>query len=90
MAGAPTLTRLAERARASEALLRSVLPALPANLRALVQAGPLEGEEWCLLVNGNAAAAKIRQLVPDLLACAQARDPSVQRIRIRPVASAAR
>ncbi len=37
---------------------------LPEALRPAVQAGPIDGETWCLLVSGNAAAAKIRQLLP--------------------------
>lgn len=83
LAGAATLSRLAERARASQRLLDAVLPALPAALRSTVQAGPLDGAEWCLLVTGSAAAAKIRQLLPDVLARAQTADRSVQHIRLR-------
>lgn len=37
---------------------------IPPELRPAVQAGPVEGGTWCLLVQGSAAAAKLRQLVP--------------------------
>jgi hypothetical protein len=37
-------------------------------MRSAVQAGPVDGNSWCLLVRGSAAAAKLRQLVPALQA----------------------
>ena len=60
----PSLARLSELVRQSSDMLKAVEPLLPEALRPAVQAGPIDGETWCLLVNGNAAAAKIRQLLP--------------------------
>jgi len=57
---------LAELVRESNNRLKAIEPLLPQNLRPAIKAGPIDGENWCLLVNGNAAAAKIRQLVPIL------------------------
>ena len=60
----PSLARLTELVRESSDRLKAIEPLLPEALRPAVQAGPIDGETWCLLVNGNAAAAKIRQLLP--------------------------
>lgn len=45
-------------------MLKAIESLLPETLRSAVKAGPIDGESWCLLVNGNAAAAKTRQLIP--------------------------
>lgn len=37
---------------------------IPEALRPAIQAGPIEDGAWCLLVSSNAAAAKLRQLLP--------------------------
>ncbi len=63
---APTLARLAELARESVERLKAVAPLIPEALRPAVQAGPIEGTDWCLLVSNNAAAAKLRQILPAL------------------------
>ncbi|WP_377415139.1 hypothetical protein [Polaromonas aquatica] len=60
----PTLARLAELVRESSARLEAIESLIPETLRPAVKAGPIDGETWCLLVNGNAAAAKLRQLTP--------------------------
>ena len=64
----PTLARLAELIEHSNARLKAIEPLLPEALRPAVKPGPIEGESWCLLVSSNAAAAKIRQLLPLLQA----------------------
>jgi len=61
---APTLARLAERIRESNDRFKAIESLIPEALRPAVKAGPVDGESWCLLVSGNAAAAKIRQLLP--------------------------
>ena len=61
---APTFARLAQLARESGERLKTILPLIPAALRASVRPGPIEGTSWCLLVESNAAAAKLRQLLP--------------------------
>ena len=60
----PSLARLSELVRESNDRLKAIEPLLPEALRPAVKAGPIEGESWCLLVSSNAAAAKIRQLLP--------------------------
>lgn len=60
----PSLGRLAALTRESNERLAAISPLLPAAMRAGVKAGPIDGETWCLLVNGSATAAKLRQLTP--------------------------
>ena len=60
----PSLARLTQLVRESNQRLIAIEALIPAGLRAAVKAGPIDGENWCLLVSGNAAAAKIRQLIP--------------------------
>jgi len=62
----PTLARLCELARESVARLKAVQPLIPASLRTAVNAGPIDTAQWCLLLDNNAAAAKMRQLLPAL------------------------
>jgi len=79
----PTLARLVERVNASSRRMEVVRPLLPAPLRASVQAGPMEEDQWCLLVSSNAVAAKLRQLLPTLRLQLQARGLAVASIRIK-------
>lgn len=64
----PTLAGLMARARDANARLQAVQDVIPPDLRSAVQAGPVDGDTWCLLVRGSAAAAKLRQLGPVLQA----------------------
>lgn len=79
----PTLAKLAELARESGERLRAVESLIPAPLRPRVKAGPIEGSSWCLLVEGNAAAAKLRQVLPALQAHLCGRGWQVTAIRIK-------
>jgi hypothetical protein len=79
----PTLARLAELVQDSNNRLKAIESLLPGNLRAAVKAGPIDGDSWCLLVNGNAAAAKLRQLVPLLQAALQREGWRVSSIRLK-------
>lgn len=60
----PALGRLTELVKESSERLKAIQSLIPENLRPAVKAGPIDGETWCLLVSGNAAAAKLRQLTP--------------------------
>ena len=79
----PTLARLAELARESAERLRAVESLIPATLRPQVKAGPIDGSAWCLLVDGSAAAAKLRQVLPALQAHLCGRGWQVTAIRIK-------
>ncbi len=60
----PSLARLTELVHESNARLQAIESLIPTTLRSAIQAGPIDGEAWCLLLSSNAAAAKVRQLLP--------------------------
>jgi hypothetical protein len=79
----PTLARLTQLARESGERLKAVESLIPAPLRSSVRAGPIDETGWCLLVDNNAAAAKLRQVVPALLSCLRDRGWEVNSIRLK-------
>ncbi len=79
----PTLASLAARVLDMQQRLDAVQDIIPTELRSAVAAGPVDDESWCLLVQGNAAAAKMRQLAPSLLARLQSRGWATTGIRIK-------
>ena len=79
----PTLARLAQLARESGERLKAIEAFIPATLRASVRPGPIEGDTWCLLVDGSAAAAKLRQVLPALQAQLSRRGWQVTAIRLK-------
>ena len=79
----PTLARLAALTQDSSQRLKTVLPLVPPMLRASLQADPIEGDCWCLLVKNNAAAAKVRQLLPAMAAHLRTKGWDVNNIRLK-------
>lgn len=79
----PSLALLMGRVRESSERLLAIRPLLPAPLRSSIQAGPIEEGCWCLLVNSNAVAAKLRQLLPALQAHLNSKGLGVSSIRIK-------
>lgn len=79
----PSFSLLMGRVRESSDRLQAIRSLLPAPLRAGIQAGPLEEGVWCLLVNSNAVAAKLRQLLPALQAHLHTKGLGVSSIRIK-------
>lgn len=79
----PTLARLAQLARESGEQLQTVQSLIPPALRCAVRPGPIDGSSWCLLVDGNAAAAKLRQVLPALLERLRERGSPVTSIRLK-------
>lgn len=80
---APMLAQLAGLARDSIERLKAVEPLIPPALRPHVQAGPIDGDAWCLLVSSSAAAVKLRQLLPSLEAALRNRGWDIKSIRIK-------
>lgn len=80
---APVLSQLASLARDSSARLRAIEPLIPPSLHAALKAGPIDGDSWCLLVQGTAAAAKMRQLLPALLAHLRSKGWEISAIRLK-------
>jgi len=83
----PTLARLIELSRDSVERLKAIESLIPAPLRPAVKAGPIEGAVWCLILDNNAAAAKIRQLVPALEAQLRVKGWELGSIRLKVQAS---
>jgi len=81
--GSPTFARLTELTRESVARLRAVEFLIPVPLRSSVTAGPIDGATWCLILNNNAAAAKIRQLTPLLQSHLRVKGWDVDNIRLK-------
>ena len=81
----PLLTRLTDLVRESNDRLKAIEALIPELLRSTVKAGPIDGDNWCLLVNGNAAAAKIRQLMPVIQASLLRQGLKVASIRLKVV-----
>ena len=77
------LGRLIERSDASRQCLLWVRPCVPAALHEQLRPGPLDDGNWCLLVPGNAVAAKIRQYLPTLLQQLARQGAPVTSIRIK-------
>jgi hypothetical protein len=82
-ASAPALARLIALAQESSQRLRMVLPLLAPPMRMAVKAGPIDEAGWCLLAANNAVAAKLRQLVPAMLAHLRSHGIAVTAIRIK-------
>ena len=81
--GSSTLAGLLARARDASDRLKAIEELIPAELRRSVRAGPAEGDVWCLLVQGSAAAAKLRQLMPRLVTRLKSRGWDVASIRLK-------
>ena len=81
--GSPPLARLAGLARESAERLKAVQQLIPLPLRSAVKPGPIDGTTWCLLVDSNAAAAKLRQLLPVLQEKLNSRGFEVTAIRLK-------
>lgn len=80
---APGLAELQARIRASQRCLERVRELMPHALRSQVSAGPLQDNEWCLLVRSSAAAAKLRQLLPVMREALHESGAQVSAIRIK-------
>ena len=78
-----SLARLTGLVHESNQRLQAIELLIPAALRSSVKAGPIDGENWCLLVNGNAASAKIRQLIPVIQASLSRQGWAVASIRLK-------
>ena len=79
----PTLARLTGLAMESSARLKSIDSLIPASLRSGIRAGPIDGPVWCLILDNNAVAAKIRQLLPALESHLRSKGWDVNTIRLK-------
>ena len=81
------LAALLRRLRESQARFATITPLLPATLRAAVSAGPLDDNAWVLLAANASAAAKLRQMVPELQAAVLAAGWAGPAIKIKVAAA---
>jgi hypothetical protein len=79
----PTLARLTELSLDSVKRLKAIESLIPAPLRLAVKAGPIEGPVWCLILDNNAVAAKIRQILPALESHLRTKGWEVNSIRLK-------
>ena len=74
---------LAGQVKESGDRLKTIESLIPEALRTAIQAGPIDGDTWCLLVTSNAAAAKLRQLSPLVLTKLNNRGVKITSIRLK-------
>ena len=82
----PSLARLTELSQTSTAMLKAIEPLVPAALRYAIKAGPIDttkGGNWCLILDNNATAAKVRQLLPAFAAHLRSKGWEVSAIRLK-------
>ena len=63
--------------------LSCIQSVLPPGLATQIKAGPIDQDGWCLLVQHNAAGAKLRQLLPAISAHLRAQGHPVHQIRVK-------
>ena len=83
MEQAPTLARLLAAANQSQARLQVVRDMTPPALAASLQAGAWEDGAWTLLAPNSAAAAKLRQLLPQIALALERAGLAAQSVRIK-------
>ena len=82
----PTLAHLSALAMESSARLKLIETIIPATLRPTVRPGPIDGSVWCLILDNNSIAAKIRQLLPAFESHLRAKGCEVSAIRLKVMA----
>ncbi len=80
------LQRLQQRVKASNERFNAVRGCLPAALLPHIKAGPLDEDQWTLLVSNQAVAAKLHHLQPHIEAALQGQGwrPCILRIKVQP------
>ena len=77
------LAKLSSLVTESAARLKAIESLIPANLRDSIKSGPIDGATWCLILDNNATAAKIRQLLPALQSHLRVKGWEVNSIRLK-------
>ncbi len=78
-----TLSGLLASHRRAQGCYASVRALLPGTLQSQVRAGPIDGGVWTLFASHASAAAKLRQVLPTLLAALAMREPDITEIRVK-------
>ena len=77
------LGSLMQRLRDSQARFEVIAPLLPAALKLAVKPGPLDDSTWVLLAAHASAAAKLRQMLPQLEAALAAAGWQGPKLRVK-------
>lgn len=80
---APALSRLTHLVDQSAQMYRCVQGLIPPALQTHVRPGPLNEQDWCLMVTHSSAAAKLRQLVPLIRTRLQREGWAVTSVRVK-------
>lgn len=83
----PTLSQLVRQAREANARMKAIEPLLPPGLRNSIQPGPIQGSTWSLILKNNAAASKVRYLLPALEAHLRTKGWDVAHIQLKVLSS---
>ena len=78
-----TLSSMLSLQRRSMTFLKTIESILPPGLSDQLLAGPIEDDVWCVLVKHNAAAAKLRQLLPAIAAQLRSKGHNIQQVRMK-------
>ena len=78
-----SLGSLLQKVRESQSRLQALVGLLPPSLMESIRPGPLDDTQWVLLVDHNAAAAKLRQMLPLLAECLSTAGWPERTIRIK-------
>ncbi|HLL20400.1 MAG TPA: DciA family protein [Rubrivivax sp.] len=78
-----SLGSLLQKVRESQLRLQALADLLPTALAGSIRAGPVDDTQWVLLVDHNAAAAKLRQMLPTLTEALTAAGWAERTIRIK-------
>jgi hypothetical protein len=81
--GSASLASLLAGHRRSQECFAVIQGHLPPGLREQVRTGPIEGVCWTLFVENGAAAAKLRQSLPRLLAIVGAHDRAIAELKLK-------
>jgi hypothetical protein len=79
----PALAHLTALSAESSKRLAAIEKLIPVNLRPAVRPGPIDGSVWCLILDNNSIAAKIRQLLPAFESHLRTRGCEVSAIRLK-------
>ncbi len=77
------MAKLSALAAESVARLKAIEPLIPGALQHSIKAGPIDGATWCLILDNNATAAKVRQLVPAIQSHLRTKGWEVNSIRLK-------
>ena len=79
---APILGSLLQCMQLSQQCSQSIARLVPPMMRSRITWGAVQDGEWCVIISGNAVAAKVRQLLPLWLSRLPQDGLPVQRIRL--------